>query len=114
MLRCRIIFKPLNEEEQEIIREAQRIFGRSSIVPCTSCGYCLEGCPKQIRIPDVFSAMNKQLGNGQMDDAKAAYEEAAVEGHRASDCVGCKKCEASCPQHIPITDNLKKAVEMFE
>ena len=107
-------FQPLNEEEQEIIRKAQVIMGKSSTIPCTSCHYCTDGCPKEIRIPDIFQAMNKQLGNGQMEEARAAYQVAAPEGHRASDCIGCKQCEEACPQHLPITEHLKQAVEMLE
>ena len=107
-------FKPLNEEEQRIIQEAQRIIGHSATIPCTACHYCVDGCPKQIRIPDIFSAMNKEIGNGQAEEAKTAYFNVATEGHRASDCVGCRQCEGACPQHLPITDNLKEAVRMFE
>ena len=33
-------FRPLDAEEQAVIREAQRILGRSATVPCTACGYC--------------------------------------------------------------------------
>ena len=43
-------FQPLNEEEQKIIQQAQRIMGNSSTIPCTACHYCTEGCPKQIPI----------------------------------------------------------------
>ena len=107
-------FKPLNDEEQKIIQQAQRIMGHSSAIPCTSCHYCVEGCPKQIRIPDIFSAMNKQLGSGQREEAQAAYREATSEGHMASDCIGCRQCENACPQHLPITDHLKHAAAMFE
>ena len=107
-------FQPLNEEEQMIIQEAQRILGNSSTIPCTACHYCVEGCPKQIKIPDIFSAMNKQLGNGQMEEAKMAYRTVAVEGHMASDCIGCKQCERACPQHLPITKYLKQGADMFE
>ena len=107
-------FKPLTEEEQEAIRQAQRIIGNYSTIPCTACQYCVEGCPKQIRIPDIFAAMNKQLGNGQMAEAKEAYDSAAPEGHRASDCIACRQCEGACPQHLPIPDYLAKAKEMFE
>lgn len=107
-------FKPLDEEEQKIIQQAQRILGQSSTVPCTACHYCTEGCPMQIPIPDIFSALNLQLGNGQLDDAKKAYLAAAAEGHRASDCIECRQCEDACPQHIAITDCLKKAAETLE
>lgn len=106
-------FKPLNEEEQKIIQEAQRIMGNSSTIACTACHYCTEGCPMEIQIPDIFKAMNKQLGNGQMAEAKKDYESVATEGHKASDCIECKQCEGACPQHLPITDNLKKAAKMF-
>ncbi|MBQ8135954.1 MAG: aldo/keto reductase [Clostridia bacterium] len=107
-------FKPLNDEEQQIILEAQRILGHSSAVPCTACRYCTEGCPKQIPIPDIFAAMNKQLAGGQMAEARAAYAHAATPGHMASDCIACRQCERSCPQHLPIVDHLKQAVDMLE
>ena len=107
-------FKPLNEEEQKIIQEAQRIIGHSATIPCTACHYCTDGCPKQIHIPDIFKAMNKEIGNGQRKEAVEAYEEAVSNGGKASECIECRQCENSCPQHLPITDNLKKAVEMFE
>ena len=107
-------FQPLNEEEQKIIQEAQRIMGNSATIPCTACHYCVEGCPMGIRIPDIFTAMNKELGNGQAAEAKAAYAEAAQPGHRASDCINCRQCENACPQHLPVTEHLKQAVRMFE
>lgn len=107
-------FQPLNEEEQKIIQEAQRILGHSSTIPCTACHYCMDGCPKQIRIPDIFSAMNRQLGSGQMAAAVEAYRAVTGEGHMASDCIKCRQCERACPQHLPITDYLQQGAEMFE
>ncbi len=107
-------FKPLNEEEQEIIRQAQIIMGKTKVIQCTACGYCLEGCPKQIRIPEIFAAMNKHLGNGQLEDSKEAYLKATSEGHKASDCIKCKKCEGACPQQLRITELLKQGTEMLE
>ena len=77
-------FQPLNKEEQEI------------------------------NIPEIFSAMNLKLGNGQMEEAAEAYGKAAPEGHRASDCIACGQCETACPQHLPIIQNLRNAAEMFE
>ena len=107
-------FKPLDAREQEIIRQAQRLLGKSSTIPCTACRYCTKGCPKGIPIPDVFDAMNRQLGNGQMAEAIEAYRQAAAEGHRASDCIGCKQCERACPQHLPIVEHLKNGAGMLE
>ena len=107
-------FKPLNEEEQAIIREAQRIIGNSASIPCTACRYCVEGCPKKIPVPEIFSAMNKQIGNGQVVEAAEAYKTAVLSGGKASDCIACSQCEKACPQHLSIISNLAKAVEMFE
>lgn len=107
-------FQPLNEEEQEIIRQAQKILGNSSAIPCTACHYCTEGCPKQIPIPEIFSAMNKQLGNGQMAEAAADYQKATASGGLATECVGCKQCERVCPQHISIVDDLKRCAKALE
>ncbi len=107
-------FRPLDDQEQKVIRQAQRILGHSAAIPCTACGYCTEGCPKQIRIPAVFEAMNKQLANGRLEEAKSAYRQAALPGHRASDCIVCRRCEQVCPQHLPITDHLKQAVSLLE
>ena len=107
-------FKPLNEDEQGIIRQAQRILGHSAAIPCTACHYCTDGCPKQIPIPDIFAAANLQLGNGQMAQAKECYAAVAGEGHRASDCIGCKQCERACPQHLAITQHLAQCAQMLE
>jgi hypothetical protein len=107
-------FKPLNEEEQKIIQQAQRIMGNSATIPCTSCHYCIDGCPKKINIPDIFGAANKQLGNGQMAEANTLYQKAVSEGGRASDCISCKQCERACPQHLPITQYLKQCAEILE
>ena len=107
-------FRPLNDEEQAIIREAQRIMGNSASIACTACHYCTEGCPQQIAIPDIFAAMNKQLGNGQLAEAKAAYRLVAPEGHMASDCIRCGQCEAACPQNLSIIKLLEDGAEMLE
>ena len=107
-------FKPLNDEEQKIIQQAQRIMGNSSTIPCTACRYCTKGCPKNIPIPEIFSAANKEIGNGQRDEALSDYKKAVEGVGKASDCINCKQCERACSQHIKITDHLKKCAEMFE
>lgn len=107
-------FQPLNEEEQKIIQQAQRILGNSSTIPCTACHYCTEGCPKHIPVPEIFSAMNKQLGNGQRAEALLDYQKVTVSGGLASECIQCKQCERVCPQHLPIVNDLKQCAVSFE
>ena len=107
-------FKPLTEEEHKAIHEAQIIYGRSKLIPCTSCRYCTEGCPEKINIPGIFSAVNLKEGSGQAEKAAESYAKAVKTGGRASDCVKCLQCEKACPQHIKITENLDKAAGMFD
>ena len=108
-------FRPLNAEERAIIRKAQAVFQQSAAVPCTGCGYCKAGCPKGIDIPAVLEALNLHLVSGQTAEGKAAYARLLATGSApASDCIGCKKCEGTCPQHIGITDALQQAAALFE
>ena len=100
-------------EEQKIIQAAQRIYGHSAAVPCTSCHYCVDGCPNNIPIPEIFTALNKHLANGQTEEAKAEYAAVTAGKGSAADCVQCRQCEGVCPQHIPITDRLAQAAELL-
>ena len=106
-------FKPLDEQEREVIRQAQVLLGKSSAIACTACRYCCDGCPQQIDIPAVFAAMNLQLANGQLEEARKAYAAAVAGGGSAADCIACRQCEAACPQHLPIIQHLAKAAEQL-
>lgn len=106
-------FEPLSSEEHEVIREAQKILGKSPAIPCTGCRYCVPDCPKDIPIPDVFAAANTRLTGGQIHAADAQYDE-AVAGHgSARDCIECGRCEMACPQNIRVRDELKRSLEVL-
>ena len=107
-------FKPLSNQEQEIIHEAQRILGRSNTIPCTSCHYCTKGCPKQIPIPEIFTAMNQRLGSGQIVESRETYNAVTRDKSRASDCIACRQCEKACPQHIEIVSRLRECADALE
>ena len=101
-------FRPLDETELAAVQKVQEIFRSKHLIPCTSCRYCTDGCPKHISIPDLFATMNtKQLYH----DWNADYYYTEV---RASDCLKCGKCEKVCPQHLPIRKLLEKVAAEFE
>lgn len=107
-------FKPLNETELVAVNKVQEIFHKMNMIPCTACRYCVEGCPKQISIPDLFAIMNiKQLHHDW--NADYYYEEVhTAPGRRASDCLKCGKCEKICPQHLPIRKLLEEVAKEFD
>ena len=107
-------FKPLNETELAAVNKVQEIFHKMNMIPCTACRYCVEGCPKQISIPDLFAIMNiKQLHHDW--NADYYYEEVhTAPGRRASDCLKCGKCEKICPQHLPIRKLLEAVAKEFD
>ena len=107
-------FKPLSEDEQEVIRRAQFAMESTDSIKCTGCHYCTDGCPMQIRIPDIFSACNEQIVYGDQTRAREKYCRAIDGAGKASECIRCLQCEGVCPQHLPITQLLSKAAEMFE
>ena len=107
-------FAPLNDEEQKVIQQAQHLLGNSAAIACTACHYCTAGCPRNIPIPEIFAAANKQLANGQQAEAAAAYAAAVAGAGKASDCIHCRQCEQICPQHLPITRLLGRCADMFE
>lgn len=107
-------FNGLTAEESSVLREAQKVFNEIKSIPCTGCGYCLEGCPKHIKIPSIFSARNEQIEFGKIEAGNKKYNEETENSSKACDCIACGKCESTCPQHIDIINQLKQCSEVFD
>ncbi len=107
-------FKPLDASERAVVEQVQKALDSLPQVPCTACAYCVKGCPMGINIPGIFKAENNQLVYGNRVGALGNYKFATRSGGKASDCIACGQCEAACPQHIGIIEELKKAAEMLE
>ena len=92
------------------------VFTSLSMIPCTSCHYCVldNDCPANIQIPELFSCYNlKTTFNSWNQDYYC--ENILTRGHgKASDCLKCGMCEQICPQHLKIRDLLEKVAEEFE
>ncbi len=107
-------FEPLNPKEMLAIAEVREIFKELNLIPCTACRYCEEHCPVHIRIPDLFACMNERQ---RYTDWNADYyynEVHTKNAGKASDCLKCGKCEASCPQHLDIRGLLVEVAKEFE
>ena len=107
-------FCPLDEKEQEAITQAQKALAAIPSIACTGCHYCTDGCPMEIPIPEIFTAMNRNLVYGQLEEAKKNYNWETKGTGKASDCVQCGQCEGVCPQHLSVIDYLQQSAEVLE
>lgn len=107
-------FRPLTTEEREAVDKVREIFREQDLIPCTACRYCVDGCPKNIAIPDLFACLNakRQFQNWNSD---YYYHNVHTKNKgKASACIQCGKCEHSCPQHLEIRKLLVEVAEEFE
>lgn len=107
-------FEPLTAEENRQVRAAAEIIRAAVAIPCTACGYCLEGCPAGIPIPRYFALYNEWSRDGWQVDAQGRYEALARTFPRADACLDCKQCEQSCPQKLPVTEHLSAVSRQFD
>jgi predicted aldo/keto reductase-like oxidoreductase len=108
-------FKPLDESEMETVHQAQIAMNAVNHIACTSCRYCVPGCPIGIPIPKIFTAMNRNLIYGKIDEAKSMYASVVSGGAgKASECIQCGQCEGACPQHLEIISYLKDCASLLE
>ena len=109
-------FAPLSREEYAALDETMAVIRATPTIPCTGCDYCAKDCPMHVGISDHFRAMNLWKVYGNLLAAKRNYEmEIRVCGHApASACVGCGRCEAVCPQSIPIIQELRGVAAALE
>ena len=105
--------KPLSEAE------VQKLFGiahdmtAKNTLPCTACRYCTEHCPMGLDIPKMIELYNEHVYSGGGFLAPMAIR-AMSEEKKPSACIGCRACEAVCPQNIKISEMMSDFVERLK
>ena len=102
-------YKPLTEEERQLLFDIAE--GMKGSVPCTSCQYCVAGCPKELNIPLLISIYNELKF---MPTVNASMRiEAMEEAKKPAACISCGKCSRVCPQGIDIPKIMKELPDLM-
>ncbi len=108
-------FEPLSDREQVLLADAAENIRANTAIPCTGCNYCAPNCPKSIPIPKYFALYNEYARNPDEDwKMQHVYDALSAHAGKASDCIGCKRCEKNCPQKLEITNYLAQVSNVFE
>jgi predicted aldo/keto reductase-like oxidoreductase len=105
--------KPLDEKEREAIGRVKAILKKQDTIPCTNCRSCVDMCPQQISIPNLFSCLNAKRIYKDWNSS-FYYKVHTTENGKASSCLECGSCEMSCPQRLHIVDLLKEVAAEFD
>ena len=95
--------QPLDENEmQTLLGIADEMVGKIAL-PCTACHYCVSHCPQGLDIPNLLALYNEHCFTDGGFIAPMALS-AVPEDKRPNNCIGCRSCEAVCPQQIRISE----------
>ena len=97
--------KPLSSQEAEALLSIAREMTRRTSIPCTACRYCTPHCPQGLDIPNLLELYNEYSFTGGGFIAPMRVGQLPAE-KKPSACVGCRSCEAVCPQQIKISEAL--------
>ncbi len=95
--------QPLTVEETETLFKIGRAMTSKNALPCTACRYCTTHCPQGLDIPWMIELYNEHIYSGGGFIAPMALG-ALEDDKKPSACLGCRACEAVCPQNIKISE----------
>ncbi len=94
---------PLNDDEKGALQDIADDMLKEKVLPCTVCHYCTSHCPQGLDIPELLKLYNEHAFTGGGFIAPMALS-AIPDDKKPSACIGCRSCEAVCPQQIKISE----------
>lgn len=94
--------KPLTKAEADTLVGIADSMVKVGVLPCTACRYCTTHCPRGLDIPRLLALYNEHSFTGGGFLAPMAVM-ALPEDKRPNACLGCRRCEAVCPQQLEIS-----------
>ena len=105
--------KPLNEKEMDTLMGIVDEMVKKTVVPCTACHYCVDHCTQGLDIPRLLELYNEHVLTGGGFIAPMALSAVPKDKHPDA-CIGCRSCEAVCPQQIKISEVMADFVEKLK
>ncbi len=98
----------MSDDELKLMADVREAYLSRTKIGCTGCRYCMP-CPNGVNIPGVFSVWNSV--SLYETDPKWNWDLRQIKekGNGADHCIACGACEAACPQHLNIIENLRAA-----
>ena len=98
----------MTPEEEKLIDDVRSAYISRTKIGCTGCRYCMP-CPGGVNIPGVFSVWNNTSLYNTDPKENWEFRNIIKNGETPENCLECGACEAACPQHLDIIENLKVA-----
>lgn len=95
--------QPLNKQEMDTLLAIADDMVSKIVLPCTACHYCTSHCPQGLDIPHLLALYNEHCFTQGGFIAPMALS-AIPADKQPSACIGCRSCEAVCPQQIKISE----------
>ena len=102
--------KPLSDQEMTTLLGIADEMVKKIVLPCTACRYCTTRCPQGLDIPYLLSLYNEHCFTGGGFIAPMVLQ-SIPEDKQPSACIGCRSCEAVCPQQIKISEAMADFVQ---
>ena len=103
-------FDPLSDGEAELLESVAESL--KSSIPCTACGYCLDGCPMGLDIRMLLATLN-EIRYAPVTNSVMRLD-ALPKEKLPSACLGCGACAAVCPQKIDVPSSLAELSERLK
>ncbi|MBM6937439.1 aldo/keto reductase [Pseudoflavonifractor phocaeensis] len=104
--------EPLSDGEQKAVLALGEEMTNSKALACTACRYCTAHCPQGLDIPHLLALYNEHRFTGGGFIAPMALS-AIPADKRPGACVGCRSCEAVCPQQLKISEAMAEFSAML-
>jgi len=97
----------LGKDRLKLMENIKKRYRELVPIPCTRCNYCMP-CPNGVNIPRIFEEYIDGFIHDDVRTARSIYSRFLKKEEQASQCKACKRCEAKCPQKIPISELMPK------